>query len=255
MLDPGEPPRPPMPDADRRRARNRARNAAIHARSRTPTDDTPSTDMLARLSHLALDAPTPESLGVVVGRGVLWAALAYYGSWYVSLDAHRAQIRYGIVDTVLGMANLVFHEAGHVILAPLGDFMAVLGGSLFQVLLPAVFLAAFLTRYRDPFGAAAMLWWTGQNLVDVAPYIDDARSQTLVLLGGVTGRDVPGYHDWNHILGRLGWLEYDQTIAAGVHRAGSILLLTALAWGGLLLFLQYRQVRSRESANVPGAAG
>jgi len=230
---------------DRRRARNEARNAAIRAGSRGPTSPTSAPGFLDRLSRLGFDEPEPGGKGSLVGQALLWTGLAYYGLWYASLEVHRAQVQRGPVDTVLGMANLVFHEAGHIILAPLGDFLAVLGGSLFQVLVPAVFLVAFLTRYRDLFGASAMLWWTGQNLIDVAPYIDDARSQTLVLLGGVTGRDVPGYHDWNHLLGRLGWLEYDQTLAAWVHRAGSLLLLVAIAWGGLLLLAGYRSRRVR----------
>ena len=82
------------------------------------------------------------------------------------------------------MANLVFHEAGHIILIPLGEFMSILGGSLFQVLIPLVFLVAFLLK-RDAFAATVMMWWTGQSLIDLAPYIADARAQRLVLLGGV----------------------------------------------------------------------
>jgi len=29
------------------------------------------------------------------------------------------------------------------------------------------------------------------------------RAQQLILLGGVTGRDQPGYHDWNNLLALL----------------------------------------------------
>ena len=90
-----------------------------------------------------------------------------------------------------------------------------------------------------------MLWWTGQSLVDTAPYIYDASAQRLTLLGGVTGRDVPGYHDWNNILGRLDMLEYDQLLAQFVDVTGSILIIVALAWGGYLLLLQLQVARSR----------
>lgn len=89
-----------------------------------------------------------------------------------------------------------------------------------------------------------MLWWSGQNLVDVAPYINDASSQTLILLGGVTGRDAPGYHDWNYVLGRLGWLAHDYSLARGAHWAGTLLMLAALAWGGSLVLRQYRALGS-----------
>ena len=41
----------------------------------------------------------------------------------------------------------------------------------------------------------AAIWWMGQSLTDVAPYINDARALQLVLLGGRTGAEVEG-HDW-----------------------------------------------------------
>jgi hypothetical protein len=176
----------------------------------------------------------------------LWAILAYYGWFYIALSVSRSQTRVSILDYILSMANLVFHEAGHIILIPLGSFMSTLGGSLFQVLIPLVCLAAFL-KNRDAFAAAVMLWWTGQNLIDVAPYVADARAQRMVLLGGVTGRDVPGYHDWNNLLTRLGMLEFDEALAGFADTTGSLLIVLSLAWSGYLLWLL--NVESRE---LPG---
>src|SRR5262249_46127890 len=106
--------------------------------------------------------------------------------------------------------SLPFHEAGHVLLAPLGDLMTAAGGSLGQVLVPIVCLVAFLRT--DLFGAAVMCWWAGENLLDVAVYANDARSLQLVLLGGRTGAEVEG-HDWEHILQTLGMLHRDHQIA------------------------------------------
>ena len=59
---------------------------------------------------------------------------------------------------------------------PLGRFMSVLGGSLMQLLIPAVCAGTLLLQTRDPFGAACCLWWIGENLLDLAPYIADARA-------------------------------------------------------------------------------
>lgn len=192
---------------------------------------------LRPLADAALEPPAAAGTGSVDlwGRVALWLLLAYYGWFYVGLPVSRSQTRASVLDYILSMANLVFHEAGHIILAPLGSFMATLGGSLFQVLIPSICLVAFLRR-RDAFAAAVMLWWTGQNLIDLAPYINDARAQRLVLLGGVTGRDVPGYHDWNNLLTRLGMLEWDTTLASGADRLGSLLIIVALAWSGYLLW-------------------
>ena len=99
--------------------------------------------------------------------------------------------------------------------------MMFLGGSLFQVMLPFMLAGAFLIINKDGFAASVCLWWTGQSLMDLAPYIGDARALRLPLLGGGTGADVPGMHDWANILRRLGWLDYDQQIASGVNLVGS----------------------------------
>ena len=77
--------------------------------------------------------------------------------------------------------------------------MTAFGGSLTQVLVPVICGVAFLTTSPSPFGAAVMGWWAGENLMDVAVYINDARSLTLTLLGGHTGAEVEG-HDWEQIL-------------------------------------------------------
>ena len=124
-----------------------------------------------------------------------------------------------------------------------------MGGSLFQVLIPLICLAAFL-KQRDAFAAAVMLWWAGQSLIDLAPYIADAGAQRMTLLGGVTGRDAPGYHDWHNLLTRTGLLDYDQALATLTDALGSALIIGALLWSGFLL----RELRSRiqRESDPPG---
>jgi len=73
--------------------------------------------------------------------------------------------------------------------------------------------------------------------MDIAPYIADARALRLPLLGGSTGADRPGTHDWANLLRPRGWLEYDIQIAAAVDFIGSGILLLALLWGGYMLYL------------------
>ena len=77
-------------------------------------------------------------------------------------------------------------------------------------------------------------WWAGQNLLDLAPYIADARALQLVLLGGRTGAEVEG-HDWEYLLGQLGWLRFDRTIGLGAHRLGLMIMTAALIWGAIYL--------------------
>jgi len=133
--------------------------------------------------------------------------------------------------------NLVFHEAGHVLFRPFGDFMSVLGGSLGQLMIPAIAVLAFL-RERDPFAASLGLWWLGQSLLDLAPYVYDARAGQMVLLGGVTGTDAPGYHDWTNLLTRMDALHSYRGLALSVYLAGLLFMLMAFSWGAVVLWRQ-----------------
>lgn len=133
----------------------------------------------------------------------------------------------------LHVISIPFHEAGHILFMPFGDFLTSLGGSLTQVMVPVVCWIAFATSHPNPFGQAVMCWWAGQNLLDVAIYINDARSLSLVLLGGYTGAEVEG-HDWERILGTMGLTAYDHRIAWAVHVIGAAMMVGALVWGAVL---------------------
>jgi hypothetical protein len=134
----------------------------------------------------------------------------------------------------LHIISIPFHEAGHVFFRPFGDLMMSLGGSLMQVLVPVMCWIAFATTSPNPFGAAVMCWWAGENLLDVAIYINDARALELILLGGHTGAEVEG-HDWEHILQLTGLTLHDHQIAWTVHTVGAVMMLAGLVWGTALL--------------------
>jgi len=78
-----------------------------------------------------------------------------------------------------------------------------------------------------------MCWWTGENLLDVAMYINDARSLELVLIGGHTGAEVEG-HDWEHILQLIGALHLDHQLAWTAHLVGAAMMIAAIVWGAAL---------------------
>jgi hypothetical protein len=123
--------------------------------------------------------------------------------------------------------------------------MMTLGGTLGQLLMPIVAGCALAITNHDNFGASIGLWWLGQSFMDCAPYIADARALQLMLLGGGTGQDRPGMHDWENILLDLNLLHRDQTIAAAADAIGTVLMLTAFAWGAYVLWHQYRNLNSR----------
>jgi hypothetical protein len=144
-----------------------------------------------------------------------------------------------IGSSFLHLINLPFHEAGHILFSPFGEFMTTLGGSLMQVLVPIVCAGAFLTTNWNPFGAAVMGWWAGENLMDVAVYINDARALQLTLIGGRTGAEVEG-HDWEHILLMTNSLHLDHRIANIAQFLGAALMIGCLVWG-LVITLQAKE--------------
>ncbi len=154
--------------------------------------------------------------------------------WTLGFLRHGVDARY-LMDSFMHLVHLPFHEAGHVLLLPLGRFLSVLGGSAFQVAIPLVCGAAFLLKNRDPFAASITLWWAGQSLMDLAPYIADARALQLPLLGGGTGAEVEG-HDWEYLLGALGLLNQDIALGRLSFALGALLMLGALGWGGVVLW-------------------
>jgi hypothetical protein len=163
------------------------------------------------------------------GRLALLALL----SWWTVQFLARPMRQDVIGSSFLHVVSIPFHEAGHILFSPFGDLITSFGGSAMQVLVPIVCAVAFLTTSPDPFGAAVMTWWAGENLLDVAVYIDDARSLTLILLGGHTGAEVEG-HDWEHLLQLTGLLQHDHQIAWTTHAAGAVLMIGALLWAANL---------------------
>lgn len=184
-------------------------------------------------------APAHDDGLQFAGRVLVWAALLVWGGKFMFTPITGEAFS----RSYMHLVNLPFHEAGHVIFAPFGRFIQVLGGTLGQWLIPAVVTASFLRR-KDHFAATVGLWWLGQSFMDIAPYMDDARAGQLMLLGGVTGSEVEDYHDWEIILTRLGLLQYDHVIARISFLCGTLFMIAGLAWGAGIL---YRQMQSRRA--------
>ena len=151
-------------------------------------------------------------------RAVLTLGLAIYG--YRCL---RSPGDYRWLDSL----DLAVHETGHLVFSFGGETLTILGGTLFQLMVPAAFAVA-LWRAGDRHGATVPLWWVAQNCWNISVYIRDARAQELPLVGG-------GEHDWAMLLGQWGWLSRDGALADTVHLVGVVLYLVAIAGGGFLL--------------------
>ena len=195
------------------------------------------------LKNIILPEPPASEPLFVAGRGLILLVLAIWSVFFFfsSIKANDAG------NSILHLVNLPFHEAGHIIFSFFGRFIQVLGGTLGQLLMPTICMAVFLFRNRDAFASAVALWWLAENFMDIAPYVNDARSLDLVLLGGVTGKEVADYHDWEYILRTLGLLKADHLLAGLAHGLGILLMLTALVWAAVNLWRQIRLEKSEGS--------
>jgi hypothetical protein len=200
-----------------------------------PSSDTPIESSSFNLRELfeTLLAPL-DDIGVPTfyGRCLVLGLLALWGCFLFADDYRVGEIGSSFMHNIL----LPIHEAGHVLFTPLGTFMTVLGGSLFQLVLPLGMSIAFIWINRDNVAAAVAMWWAGASFLDLAPYVYDARHPRLILLGGHTGEDGP--HDWVYLLTALGQLQDSQQWGAAVHTLGGILMLLAISWALSVLWRQ-----------------
>ena len=197
--------------------------------------DTATVQDRPRLSPSASDG---RAFAAALPRAAFLFLIAAWTLSLVSAGVNAERLN----SSFLHLPNLVFHEAGHILWMPFGRFMTVLGGSLTQVLVPLVCASALLWQTRDQFGAAVAVWWAGENLLDVAPYINDARDLKLVLLGGKTGAEVEG-HDWEYLLNAMGIAYKDHAIAGAVQLLGALTMIAALLWAA---FVVLNQLQRRE---------
>ena len=117
--------------------------------------------------------------------------------------------------------NLVIHEAGHLIFRPFGEFMMIAGGSLFQVIMPSLFVGYFCYT-RKFYSAALVLFWVGESILNVSVYAGDSLDLQLPLLGGQDS-----IHDWNYMLGSLNLLPATPKIAGAIRVLGTIAIAIA----------------------------
>lgn len=171
------------------------------------------------------------------GRCIVLALLAVWSWFLFGYDYRDGEINMSFMHNIL----LPIHEAGHVLFSPFGEFLMILGGSLFQLALPFAICIGFILKNRDNFGASIGLWWASVSLVDLSPYIYDALHPQLVLTGGSVGNE-DGRHDWVNLLTRFGQLSHAQGLGAFAHTLGGLAMLAALMWGATILLQQRAQL-------------
>lgn len=181
-------------------------------------------------------------------RLLVWLGICLYSSRFLTHPIQNLGFEYSFIHTI----NLVFHEAGHAIFMVFTNNKLAIyaAGSFMQCFVPLVLAISFYWKNEDAFAAGLCMWWFGQNLVDCAPYIADARSLQLILLGGKTGFEVEG-HDWEYILTTLKILNKDILIANRVLLWGRVIMLVSLLWALAAIVVDWCGGRQR---GCPGTA-
>ncbi|MBP5302528.1 MAG: hypothetical protein J6Y88_04695 [Bacteroidales bacterium] len=130
--------------------------------------------------------------------------------------------------------NMIIHQVGHTIFIPaawLGyeNLMYFMGSGL-QVLVPLVVAVVYWIQNREIMGTAFVLWWTLENLLDVAEGIANAKALSS--------------HDWNLLLTEWGHLQDCVAIADFLNafaKAGMVLCVLWTSWSLLYYWIYQRK--------------
>ncbi|MCB1644774.1 MAG: hypothetical protein KDI36_04940 [Pseudomonadales bacterium] len=191
-------------------------------------------ELTDRVLRLITQVPEETRQGVFWGQAGLLAGLVLWGVSFMLGGIDWKAIN----SSFMHLINLPFHEFGHVLFMPFGRFMAILGGSLFQVVLPLLLLGVFVIKQKDNFAASICLWWCGQSFIDVSPYIADAPYRSMPLIGGM-GESA---HDWGNLLTMLDMMSSAQSLASISFGTGCVLMVLSWCWGGYLLLLMRKKL-------------
>lgn len=165
-------------------------------------------------------------------RAALGAYLAYATARHVFDPLYRSWFA-GI--------TLAFHEIGHILFAPLGRTMMLLGGSITQLVVPLAAGLYLLLRQRDWFGLGVCQAWLGFSAYDLATYVGDANKELLPLvsMGGTPE------HDWSALLTQWHLLNACDTFATLIRVGGFVTCTSALALMAWLLVTMHRAARGK----------
>ena len=169
---------------------------------------------------------------LLIGKVLVFSYLGYLLYFLATgYDPTSGAFNPPFVIFIIDLINLFVHEAGHAFLRPFGMVVHLLGGSLFQILLPLAL--AFVTARKKLSHAVYPAFWLGESLVNVSVYIKDAPYKRLKLIAqGLI-------HDWNWLLG--GNLDLAEPLATTVFLLGIVLCAAALMVGLVLAVRDFRQ--------------
>src|SRR5215469_14894179 len=198
-----------------------------------------------QLWYRLFELPDEPNEVALLGQGLVLLVMVVWGVPLIADKVMTAEIMYSFWHDV----DLPIHEFGHLLFRPFGEWMMYLGGSLFQCLLPALLGVAFIWRMRNPFAAAFCLWWTAENILDVAPYIYDAKLMAMPLTGEWNDEVAELHvlrHDWHNILLPFNAVDKAWMLGNVAHFIGAAMMVLSWAWAGAWLRKAWKQAKIME---------
>jgi hypothetical protein len=162
----------------------------------------------------------PEIEWKPVSRTAFVAWLSVYALLFLYLAVHFSE------PTLLDNVHLPIHEGGHLLFSWLGQTPMVWGGTILQLLVPALLAATFAFR-GDLLGTTFCSVAFFHSLNYVATYMIDALRLELPLVS-VGGGEAE--HDWVRIFSDLGVLPHAIQIGNTVRVLGWCGLLGSVIW-------------------------
>jgi len=180
-----------------------------------------------------LDVPDRVSKAQWIGRCIGFVLIALWGFRVWATDITD-------VPGFIHLTLLPFHEAGHLVFWPFGEFMRIAGGTLGQWAMPIICAVVLHRQNRDNFGAALATWWLAMSIMDASVYAYDAFNPMLPLVGGGAGFE--SFHDFIYLFSAIGQLKHAQGWGRFMHFTGTLMMLASLAWAGAVLVRQRRNI-------------
>jgi Na+/H+-dicarboxylate symporter len=167
--------------------------------------------------------------------------LCVYGLLLAYLARHFGEL------TLLDNLHLPIHEAGHLFFSYFGETLHLWGGTIFQLLVPALLAGYFASKRQIP-GTTFCSFVLFHSLTSVATYMSDAISRTLPLVTVGTVADESD-HDWYNMFHQLGVLPHAVQIGSATR---------LLAWCGMMgtvVWFALRYCRQQVEPKLSAASG
>ncbi|MEE8588835.1 MAG: hypothetical protein V3S80_05750 [Sulfurimonadaceae bacterium] len=175
---------------------------------------------------------------------IIWLS-KYNDSYVASIHGKVIHLDFdGVMQSfhnLINGANMIVHEAGHGVcyLLACPQFMTALNGTVFQLLLPMIFIYYYYKRENSILAGIGGIW-LAQNLIYVSWYMSTSHTPNLYpmfLPGG-------GIHDFWYLFRELGVYKYDWLISGSVRVVAVMLLLASYMY---LLYTSFLQNDSKLS--------